>query len=91
MTINNIIYDRTIHQLLKKKVQQYGNREFFRFNDEVFGFEDLDRESDKTAAGLQQLGIDKGDKVAIVMGNRPEFLFLWFGLCKLGAVEVPIN
>ena len=91
MTTKDIIFDRTIHQLLKKKAQQYGNREFFRFNDESFGFEDLDRESDKVAAGLQQLGIDKGAKVAIEMGNRPEFLFLWFGLCKLGAIEVPIN
>jgi crotonobetaine/carnitine-CoA ligase len=25
------------------------------------------------------------------MRNRPEFLFLWFGLSKLGAIEVPIN
>lgn len=91
MTKTIDIHDRTIHQLLKKRAQQYGNREFFRFNDEVFGFLDLDRESDKAAAGLQRLGVGKGDKVAIVMGNRPEFLFLWFGLCKLGAIEVPIN
>lgn len=91
MTTNDIIFERTIHQLLRKKVHQYGNREFFRFNDVPYGFEDLDRESDKVAAGLQLLGVDKGDKVAIEMGNRPEFLFLWFGLCKLGAIEVPIN
>ncbi len=77
--------------MLKRKAEQYGNREFFRFNDEVYGFLDLDRESDKVAAGLQRLGVAKGDKVAIEMGNRPEFLFLWFGLCKLGAIEVPIN
>ena len=25
------------------------------------------------------------------MGNRPEFLFVWFGLSKLGAIEVPVN
>ncbi|MCX6584164.1 MAG: AMP-binding protein [Candidatus Aminicenantes bacterium] len=90
-TTSTDIYDRTIHRLLKSKAEQYGNREFFRFNDQVFGFRDLDRESNKIAAGLQRLGVAKGDKVAIEMGNRPEFLFLWFGLCKLGAVEVPIN
>ncbi|MBW2370011.1 MAG: AMP-binding protein, partial [Deltaproteobacteria bacterium] len=65
--MDNIRHERTIHRVLKAKVKQYGNREFFRFNDQVFGFEDLDRHSDKMAAGLQSLGIGKGDKVGIVM------------------------
>ncbi|MCP4576550.1 MAG: AMP-binding protein, partial [Deltaproteobacteria bacterium] len=91
MKNNDIRHERTIHRVLKAKVKQYGNREFFRWNDQVFGFEDFDRQSDKVAAGLQSLGIGKGDKVGIMMGNRPEFLFLWFGLSKLGAIEVPIN
>lgn len=91
MTSEDIVHQRTIHKVLKEKVQQYGNREFFCFKEQVFSYEDLDRESDKVAAGLQSLGMVKGDKVAIVMKNRPEFLVLWFGLCKLGAIEVPIN
>lgn len=91
MTGETNFHERTIHHLLEKQAHGYGNRDFLRFKDRVFGFEDLDRESDKVAAGLQSLGISKGDKVAIEMGNRPEFLFLWFGLCKLGAIEVPLN
>ena len=91
MASDDTLRPGTIHQLLERKVEQYGNRGFFCFNGQVFGFEDLDRESDKVAAGLQSLGIRKGDKVAIEMENRPEFLFLWFGLCKIGAIEVPIN
>jgi crotonobetaine/carnitine-CoA ligase len=51
----------------------------------------MDVESNKTAAGLQAVGLEKDDKVGIMMSNRPEYIFLWFGLCKLGAVEVPIN
>jgi crotonobetaine/carnitine-CoA ligase len=85
------VRQRTIHGVLKAKVGQYGNREFFRWNDSVFGFEDVDRHAGKAACGLQSLGIGKGDKVGIILGNRPEFLFLWFGLSKLGAIEVPIN
>ena len=77
--------------MLKDKVQQYGDREFFRYLGKSFSYEDLERESNKVAKGLQSQGIKKGDKVAIVMKNRPEFLFIWFGLCKLGAIEVPIN
>ena len=91
MTGEDLIHQRTIHRVLKDKVQQYGDREFFRYLGKSFSFEDLERESNKVAKGLQSQGIKKGDKVAIVMKNRPEFLFIWFGLCKLGAIEVPIN
>jgi len=91
MKSEDMAHGRVIHQTLKRKVEQYGNREFFRFKDEVFGYDDFERKSNRVAAGLQSLGIGKGDKVAIVMKNRPEFLFLWFGLSKLGAIEVPIN
>jgi carnitine-CoA ligase len=85
------VTERTIHRLLERKASEYGNRPFLYFKDQIFGYADVDREADKVAAGLQALGIVKGDKVAIEMGNRPEFLFLWFGLSKLGAIEVPIN
>ncbi|MFH1882800.1 MAG: AMP-binding protein, partial [Planctomycetota bacterium] len=89
--LQDIIHDRVIHQVLKQKVDEYGNRDFLFFKDQAYSYEDLDQESDKIASGLQAMGIGKGDKVAIMMGNRPEFLFIWFGLSKLGAIEVPIN
>jgi crotonobetaine/carnitine-CoA ligase len=87
----DVVHDRVIHRVLRQKVEQYGNRDFFYFKEQTFGYEDFDRQSDKVAAGLQAIGIGKGDKVAIQMGNRPEFLFVWFGLSKLGAIEVPVN
>ncbi len=61
--------------MLKEKVRTCGEREFFYFEEQSFTYGDLDRESDKVASGLQSLGIGKGDKVAILMDNRPEFLF----------------
>lgn len=82
---------RVVHRALRDKAAEFGNREFLRFGDQSFGYRDFDAASDKVAAGLQAQGIGKGDKVAILMGNRPEYLFLWFGLSKLGAVEVPVN
>ena len=43
------------------------------------------------AAGLKDLGVTEGERVAIMMGNRSEFLYAWFGILKLGAIEVPIH
>jgi carnitine-CoA ligase len=91
MSSANILSERVIHRALKAKVDKYGNRDFFTFGDQTFGYGDLDEASNQAAAGLQALGVSKGQKVGIVMRNRPEFLFLWFGLSKLGAIEVPIN
>ena len=85
------VHESTIPWQVRQAARKYGNREFFRFEDQAFTFKDLDGESDRVAAGLQSLGIKKGDKVALMMNNCPEFLFLWFGIAKLGAVEVPIN
>lgn len=91
MDSSDMIHQRVVHQVLKEKAAQLGNREFFRFQGQSFGYQDFDRLSDRAAAGLQAAGVKKGDKVAIIMSNRPEYLFVWFGLSKLGAVEVPVN
>lgn len=38
-----------------------------------------------------ELGIQKGDRVAVQLFNSPEFIYTWFGLLKIGAVIVPMN
>lgn len=43
------------------------------------------------AASLQEWGVEHGDRVAVLLPNGPEILFLWFALGRLGAVMVPIN
>ncbi|KXW72613.1 hypothetical protein MPHL43072_02190 [Mycolicibacterium phlei DSM 43072] len=45
------------------------------------------------AAGnaLRELGVDQGDRVALIMSNGPDFLRLWFGAALLGATIVPLN
>ncbi len=81
----------TIHAALAGQAAQRGDRTFLFFEDSRFTCREIDDASSRVAKGLQDLGLVKGDRVAIMMGNRPEFLFLWFGLSKLGAIEVPIN
>ena len=54
-------------------------------------YRDLDRLADRFAAGLQRLGISKGDRVALVLPNCPQFVYCFFGALKAGAVVVPTN
>ncbi len=87
----NLVIENTIHSLAVRQARRYGRREFLRYGRQSFSFAELEYKARQAAAGLQSLGVAKGDKVAILMGNRPEYLFVWFGLSMLGAVEVPIN
>ena len=45
----------------------------------------------RAAAGLQALGIGRGDHVAVCMGNSAEWLTLFYANALLGAVTVPVN
>ncbi len=91
MNSDDIAQKRVVHRALEEKARQYGNRELFFFKDQVFGYEDFDQGANRAASGMQSLGLGKGDKVAIVSNNRPEYLFLSYGLSKIGAIQVPIN
>lgn len=81
----------TVHGLLRARAAERGNDPFLMFEGQVLGYVDLLRASERLAGGLKALGVGRGDKVAIMMSNRPEFLIGWFALSMLGAVEVPIN
>lgn len=83
--------ERTINQVLEQRAALQGEATFFWFQEETFSYARLNRMAATVAKGLQTLGAGKGDRVAVMLGNRPEFLATWFGLSKLGAVEVPIN
>ena len=52
--------------------------------------QDVLNQANKVSLGLMALGIRKGDKVAIISPNRPEWNFIDFGIQQLGAVSVPM-
>lgn len=82
---------RTIHHLLEQRAQQQGEATFFWFKEQTFSYAQLNRMASAVAKGLQETGVDKGDRVAVMLGNSAEFLAVWFGLSKLGAIEVSLN
>ncbi len=45
----------------------------------------------RLAAGLQSRGLQKGDRVAFYLANRPEFVIAYLAVIRLGAIMVPIN
>lgn len=45
----------------------------------------------RTANVLGALGVRPGDKLLLILGNCPEFLYLWFGAARMGAIIVTVN
>ncbi len=80
-----------IPELLRRRVAESGDKPFLYFNERVISFAEMDRRSSMAAGMLARIGVRKGDKVCLMVSNRPEFLELWFGLAKLGAIMVPLN
>jgi len=54
-------------------------------------YDQLDWRSSQLAAGLLDSGFTKGDRVAVIMYNRSEWVELFFALAKVGGVIVPVN
>lgn len=54
-------------------------------------YAEFDQTVGRFAAGLSQLGIGEGDKVAFLLGNTPHFLISLYATMRLGATAVPVN
>jgi len=54
-------------------------------------YQGFDEWVNRAANLIADRGISKGDAVALILPNCPEYLYLWFGLAKIGAVHVAIN
>lgn len=52
---------------------------------------ELSEGSHGVAAALRAWGIEPGDRCAVMMSNVPEFVPVWFGILRAGAVEVPVH
>ncbi len=54
-------------------------------------YRELDEAANRIARGLVEQGVEVGDRVAIHFDNRPEFLMVFLGVMRAGAVLVPTN
>jgi len=82
---------RVLGELIDDRAKRNGDKVFFRFEDQKFTYDEIRCYANRCANAFKDLGIVKGDKVSIMLSNCPEYLFVWFGLAKCGAVEVPVN
>ena len=61
------------------------------FEDRRISYGELQRSINRMANALTKAEVGKGDCVALLMGNRPEFVIAYFAAMRLGAVAVTLN
>ena len=77
--------------MLEEVAKQYGAKTAIALGDQRLSYTELDEASNKVANALFELGLSKGDRVAMLLSNSPDFAIIYFGIVKIGAIAVPLD
>lgn len=82
---------RNVPDMLRAQAALYGDRVLFACGDTRWSYRETVDIAARTGGLLAAHGIARGDRVAILCGNRPEIMQLVLGCAWIGAVSVPLN
>ncbi|MET0868946.1 MAG: AMP-binding protein, partial [Pseudorhodoplanes sp.] len=82
---------RTVPEMLRRQAARYGDRALFSCEGESLSYAAALDLAARSGGRFAAAGMQQGDRVAVLCGNRTEFVDLFFGLAWIGAVSVPIN
>ncbi|CAN5357922.1 class I adenylate-forming enzyme family protein [soil metagenome] len=81
----------SVYSLFANSVAQRPDAEAVVFEGQRWSYAETQAQAEHIAAGLSAQGVVRGDRVAILIDNRPEFVFVLLAIQRLGAVAVPIG
>jgi fatty-acyl-CoA synthase len=85
------IEKQTFGDLIDRAARRWPQREALVFEERRWTFAQQRDEVDRAAKALIAAGVGPGEHVCLWLGNRPEHVFLFFAVAKIGAVLVPLN
>jgi long-chain acyl-CoA synthetase len=77
--------------MLEQSVKRYGKKIAVAMGNIRLSYAQLDEASNKIANALVGLGVGRGDRVAMLLSNSPEFVTTYLGVVKIGAIAVPLD
>ncbi len=85
----------TLGALLSEQAKRFGDRPAIIFDEPGINvswtYAELNRRVDQLGKGLMALGVENGDRIAVLSPNRPEWLLLEYSLARIGATLVTVN
>ncbi|MFO8055973.1 MAG: long-chain-fatty-acid--CoA ligase [bacterium] len=79
-----------LSSLLSENVERCGEYPLLHYQGETITNRELEQTVNRVASGLSELGVQPGDRVALVMGNSPELVASMFACFKIGAWAMPV-
>lgn len=80
-----------VPEILAEKARAVPDQPFIVSEDETVTYREADETSNRIGNCLAALGVAKGDFVCQFLPNSPDFVRIYFGIAKAGAIMVPIN
>ena len=81
----------TLAEAIAKATVHYADQEALVFEDQHVTYGELGEKINAVAAGLHEMGLQRGEKVAIITSNCLEYIYVFFGASHAGGVVVPVN
>jgi len=76
---------------VQRWAELHPNKTAIIFEEAKITYAELNQRANRACCWLQSLGIEKGDRVAAMLGNCPEFIEIFLACARLGAIFVPLN
>ena len=81
----------TLIHFIKARAKEFPNKVFLWEKKSSLTYREFDRVTDRMAAALQSLGLEKGDHAAVLFPNSLDTLLGYFSVIKAGGTVIPIN
>jgi len=80
-----------LKQMLEQAAKRYAGKTLIVMGERKLSYAELDEASNKVANALVEMGVGKGDRVALLLANSPEFIAIYFGVVKIGGVAALLD
>ncbi len=91
MALEERVRGRSVAEALQARAAEEPDRVFLYFGERKFTYGQVEARASALAAALHELGLERGDRIALDLPNWPEFVISLFAAAKLGAIIVPLN
>jgi O-succinylbenzoic acid--CoA ligase len=81
----------SVHAMFERSLARHPARDAMVFEGRRWSWQALDEAAGRVAAGLAARGLGAGERIVVLVSNRPEFVFVLLAALRLGAIAVPVS
>lgn len=86
-----VVPEQPVHRFLDSAVRRFASRPAVRFGSLTLSYRALEERVNRCANALLALGMGRGERVALLLPNLPQFVIAFFGTLRAGGVVVPVD